>query len=79
MIKAIITKVEVLDEVSDYNTVGEAHQVEFEDLPVLRERFIVNENDKGIWATSVITQLQVISEKTTAITTTYSIYVLTVE
>jgi hypothetical protein len=76
--KGIITKVEVLEE-SDYNNIGEKHMIEFEELPTLRKRFAVVDTDKALWATSVVTQLQVIDEKTTVVTTTYSVYVLTVE
>jgi len=79
MIKGIITKVEVIDEISDYNTVGEDHKIEFSDFPVLRQRFPVVEEGKGLWSTSVVTKLQVLNEKSTVVTTTYSVYVLTVE
>jgi hypothetical protein len=76
--KGIITKVEVLDEISDYNSIGEDHSIEFEELPVLRKRFAVSEEGKGLWSTSVVTKLQVINEKSTVVTTTFSVYVLTV-
>lgn len=73
----MITKVEVLDETSTFNSVGEDHYIEFEILPVLRARFYVRENDNE-WSTSVVTSLQVMNDNTTVITTLYSIYILTI-
>ena len=77
--KGIITKVEVLDEISAFNSIGEDHIIEFADFPILRDCFAVIEKGKGLWATSVVTKLEVMSPKTTAVTTTFSVYVLTVE
>lgn len=81
--KGIITKVECIDEVSDFNTPGEDHHIEFDDFPKLRERFMVFEKDRGLkqgtWATSVVKKLEVLNEKTTVVTTTYSVYILTTE
>lgn len=76
--KGIITKVEVLEE-SDYNSIGEDHVVHFETFPQLRNQFIVREDNRSLWHTSVVYKLEVINDKSTLITTKYSVYVLTIE
>lgn len=74
--KGIITKVEATDSISTFNVVGEEHEVEFGDAPVLRQRFVVGEKGVGLWRTSVVTGLAIVSETETKITTLYSIYIL---
>lgn len=81
--KGIITKVECIDEASDFNSIGVDHHVEFDTLPVLRERFLVFEKERGLhesnWATSTVHKVEVLNEKSTVITTTNSLYILTTE
>lgn len=77
--KGIITKVEVLDDISAFNNIGEDHKIEFPTMPVLRKRFAVGEEGKGIWSTSPVVKLEVMSETKTVITTLFSVYILEVE
>ena len=62
MIKGTIEKVDVLNLESDFNLLEEVHEIEFEEMPKLEERFYVIEKGRVIWSwsTSSIRAMEVI-------------------
>jgi len=71
-----ITKIKATERRSDFNAVNVHHEVSFQSLPKVGERFHVHQEGRGIWATSMVTAVKETFIGEWVITTTFSEYVL---
>jgi hypothetical protein len=72
-----ITKVGIIKEGSFWNALGESGRGDFPKMPKVGEPFIFNGREP--WYTSIVKDIEEESENVLIITTTYSVYELTIE
>jgi len=75
--KGIIKKIGVINEDSTYNTIGDAHHVEFEALPIIGDRFYVQEAGRPTWSTSGVQMIKKLDANHYRLETYHSVYELT--